>query len=227
LTAQAGEPGSFASSGGHGQPGVRPSISPGVHCMHAHALHRTLFIAVTSGPASVKSPGARDEARARVRDPFRAARAVCQPAQGTRRGALCAANRLGARLPCPYLACPTSNLLRMLQSDTNVTCTACAGTLLLEFGALSEFTGQAKWRDLAEHAARVGHAGWVSCLACVWPWCGLIEVLTGRGPGHEMTRARVVPRPRWLPPLSHLRPDMGLCRLSSSSARAWGWWAAV
>jgi hypothetical protein len=42
-----------------------------------------------------------------------------------------------------------------LQQETNVTCTACAGTLLLEFGMLSEMTGDYRWRDLAEHAARV------------------------------------------------------------------------
>ena len=40
-----------------------------------------------------------------------------------------------------------------LPNETNVTCTACAGTLLLEFGALSRLTGNPTYMTHAEHSA--------------------------------------------------------------------------
>ncbi|KAL6755710.1 glycoside hydrolase [Haematococcus lacustris] len=39
-------------------------------------------------------------------------------------------------------------------SEGSVTCTACAGTLLLELGLLTALTGEPQWRRLAEHAAK-------------------------------------------------------------------------
>ena len=48
----------------------------------------------------------------------------------------------------------------VLPEETRVTCTACAGTLLLEFGALSRLTGNPVYEARARHAhaARVWHA---------------------------------------------------------------------
>lgn len=37
----------------------------------------------------------------------------------------------------------------------DVTCTACAGTMLLEFGLLSALTGDRQWVDMASRAAEV------------------------------------------------------------------------
>lgn len=48
-------------------------------------------------------------------------------------------------------ACPPQG---HLPKETNVTCTACAGTLLLEFGLLSRLTGKPVYMRAAEHAAR-------------------------------------------------------------------------
>ncbi len=38
--------------------------------------------------------------------------------------------------------------------ETRITCTACAGTLLLEFGLLSQLTGNPIYEQKALHAAR-------------------------------------------------------------------------
>jgi hypothetical protein len=48
-------------------------------------------------------------------------------------------------------------LLSSPQGDTenNVTCTACAGTLLLEFGLLSALTRDPKYMDIAHKCAKV------------------------------------------------------------------------
>ncbi|KAK9821875.1 hypothetical protein WJX74_008265 [Apatococcus lobatus] len=43
----------------------------------------------------------------------------------------------------------------MIPGDLRVTCTACAGTLLLEFGALSRMTGQPLYESLAKQAVEV------------------------------------------------------------------------
>ena len=42
-----------------------------------------------------------------------------------------------------------------IPGDLRVTCTACAGTLLLEFGALSRMTGQPMYESLAKQAVEV------------------------------------------------------------------------
>ncbi len=43
----------------------------------------------------------------------------------------------------------------LIPGDLRVTCTACAGTLLLEFGALSRMTGQPVYESLARRAVEV------------------------------------------------------------------------
>jgi len=43
--------------------------------------------------------------------------------------------------------------------ENSVTCTACAGTLLLEFGLLSSLTGDPKYMDIAHRCARVRTRG--------------------------------------------------------------------
>lgn len=42
----------------------------------------------------------------------------------------------------------------VVAGETRVTCTACAGTLLLEFGLLSRLTGKPIYERKALHAAR-------------------------------------------------------------------------
>jgi hypothetical protein len=44
-------------------------------------------------------------------------------------------------------------LLQGLLSNENISCTACAGTLLLEFGLLSRLTGNSSYLEAAHHAA--------------------------------------------------------------------------
>ena len=46
--------------------------------------------------------------------------------------------------------------------ENNVTCTACAGTLLLEFGLLSSLTGDPIYMDLAHRCAKVRTTGMTS-----------------------------------------------------------------
>uniref|UniRef100_A0A383VV16 alpha-1,2-Mannosidase n=1 Tax=Tetradesmus obliquus TaxID=3088 RepID=A0A383VV16_TETOB len=47
------------------------------------------------------------------------------------------------------------HLQKGLLPGENISCTACAGTLLLEFGLLSRLTGRPRYEDAARHAARV------------------------------------------------------------------------
>ncbi len=54
--------------------------------------------------------------------------------------------------------------------DIRTTCTACVGTLLMEYGTLSELTGDPRWRHLAEHAATVSESRHDK--ACTW--CALL-----------------------------------------------------
>lgn len=42
----------------------------------------------------------------------------------------------------------------VLPKDTRFTCTACAGTLLLEFGTLSKLTGNPIYEQKARHAVK-------------------------------------------------------------------------
>lgn len=54
-----------------------------------------------------------------------------------------------------------STLLPSLQGqvtgDTRITCTACAGTLLLEFGVLSRLTGNVTYESKARQAVETIH----------------------------------------------------------------------
>ncbi len=75
-------------------------------------------------------------------------------------GLLAAAADLGDRL-LPAFGTPTGLPLSWvhlrrgrLRGDTRVTCTACAGTLLLEFGALSRATGDARYEAAAARAMK-------------------------------------------------------------------------
>ena len=51
------------------------------------------------------------------------------------------------------------SLQGQVKGDTRITCTACAGTLLLEFGVLSRLTGNATYEQKARHAVEVGEDG--------------------------------------------------------------------
>lgn len=58
------------------------------------------------------------------------------------------------RLDNNYLPKMLSHTLQGVPAgETRVTCTACAGTLLLEFGLLSRLTGDARYEAAARHAA--------------------------------------------------------------------------
>lgn len=45
-----------------------------------------------------------------------------------------------------------------VKGDTRITCTACAGTLLLEFGVLSRLTGNLTYEEKARHAVETIHS---------------------------------------------------------------------
>ena len=58
-----------------------------------------------------------------------------------------------ASLPGRFPSCQAApHRQGVLPGETRVTCTACAGTLLLEFGALSRLTGSPVYEDLARNA---------------------------------------------------------------------------
>lgn len=63
-----------------------------------------------------------------------------------------------------------------MPGDTRITCTACAGTLLLEFGVLSRLTGNATYEAKARRAVETIHAmrrwvgvGFLGGFVCVSP----------------------------------------------------------
>lgn len=61
---------------------------------------------------------------------------------------------------------PLSPCFFQLENETRVTCTACAGTLLLEFGTLSRLTGNGTYAELASRALDEIYCacfGWDGC----------------------------------------------------------------
>lgn len=59
----------------------------------------------------------------------------------------------------------------------DVTCTACAGTMLLEFGLLSALTGDRQWVDMASRAAEVR----ACCASPASAPCCVLNLGLGRG----------------------------------------------
>ncbi len=59
---------------------------------------------------------------------------------------------------------PLPGLQGQVKGDTRITCTACAGTLLLEFGVLSRLTGNATYEQKARHAMEVRLL--LACCSC-------------------------------------------------------------
>jgi hypothetical protein len=69
-------------------------------------------------------------------------------------------------------------------TDTNVTCTACAGTLLLEFGVLSALTGGPSWARLGWAGLGWAGLGWAGLgWAGLEPACGIWASLPCAQPG--------------------------------------------